>query len=284
MCNRPPVKRQHDYEKTRASWNYATALHNQHKGDQAQRLRQGWDPLFPEELDLLGPLAGRELVHLQCNSGQDSLALARHGANVVGVDFSDEAIAFAQNLARESQISARFECSEVVSWCEKSTARFDLAFSSYGAVGWLPDVQAWARGIANVLKPGASFIYVEFHPVLWSVGEDFALHGDSYFLTDALCEPVGDYVANSGTALGATESTQAAANSIVATSWQHTLGDIVSALAAAGLRLEVLREYPYANGCRVHKGLVAGEGRRWHWPSTVAAIPLMFGLRCTKSP
>lgn len=270
---------QHDYDSTRLSWNRATANHNAHKGDQAVFLRNGGDVLFPDELELLGSLEGRSLVHLQCNAGQDSLCLARRGANVTGVDLSDEAITFARNLSNASGIAAAFEHAEVVEWMASTKARFDLAFSSYGAAGWLPDLAAWAQGIARILKPGGQFVYVEFHPIRWSIGDDLKLSGDDYFASGAFHEPVGDYVASSGTSLGGQDNAIPASNDIPATSWQHTLAEIVDALMQAGFVLETLREYPYANGCRIHDALVAAPGRRWVWPQSVARTPLMFGLR-----
>lgn len=276
------MSREDDHERTRASWNVATRNHNRHKGDQARALREGRDPVFPEELELLGELAGRSVVHLQCNAGQDSLGLARRGARVHGVDLSDEAIAFARGLSAGSGIEASFERAEVVGWMHSTAERFDLAFSSYGAVGWLPELAPWARGIARVLRPGGAFVYVEFHPLVWSVGKSFGLDGDSYFLAGALEEPVGDYVAASGAGLGGTEGATPGENSIAAPSWQHGLGAVVDALAGAGLRIERLVEYPYSNGCRVHPGLVPAEGRRWVWPPGVAPIPLMFGLRARR--
>jgi len=268
----------HDYEQTRRSWNLATRNHNAHKGDQAARLRAGEELLFPEELELLGSLAGRRLVHLQCNAGQDSLCLARRGARVTGVDFSDEAIAFARALSLESGIPADFEQAEVVSFMHTTRARFELAFSSYGAVGWLPDLGAWASGVRRILEPGARFVYVEFHPLCWSIAPDLTLRGDDYFATEPFHDPVRDYVADSGSSLGAAGPVAAGENSIPATSYQYGLGQIVEALLRAGLLLETLREYPYANGCKTHAGLVAAEGRRWVWPDGIARTPLMFAL------
>lgn len=267
-------------ENTRRSWNVATRNHNAHKGDQAARLRAGHDVLFEEELALLGPLAGRRLVHLQCNSGQDSLCLARRGADVTGVDFSDEAIAVARSLSEASGIPARFEQAEVVQWLHGTDARFELAFSSYGAVGWLPDLRAWAEGVARVLEPGGRLVYVEFHPLVWSIGPEFRIDRDDYFARAPFIEPVGDYVAGSGAALAAIDDdATAGTNDIPATSWQWTLADILEACVAAGLQLEHVHEYPHANGCRVHPGLVAEPGtRRWCWPPGVARVPLMFGL------
>jgi len=77
------------HEANRLSWNAATVAHNSHKGDQAAFFRAGGSTLYPEEIDLLGDIAGLDLLHLQCNSGQDSLSLARLGANVTGVKGED---------------------------------------------------------------------------------------------------------------------------------------------------------------------------------------------------
>lgn len=267
---------------TRASWNAATKNHNAHKGDQAAFLRAGGDTLFPEELALLGELSGVDLVHLQCNAGQDSLCLARRGARVTGVDFSDEAIRFARSLSEAAAIPATFVEHEVVSWLETTDQRFDRAFASYGVVGWLPDLERWARGVARVLRPGGRFVYVDFHPVLWSIGDALRLDGDDYFAPTPFVAPVRDYVAASGAALGAVTSGATTPNELPATSWQYGLGRTVTALAAAGLVVEALHEYPFANGCKVHASLVAGEGRRWGWPEGTARLPLTFGLAARK--
>ncbi len=267
---------------TRRSWNLATRNHNSHKGDQAAFFREGGDVLFPEELELLGELEGRDIVHLQCNAGQDTLGLARRGAKVLGVDLADEAIAFARGLSEGSGISARFISAEVVEWLETTDERFDIAFTSYGTTGWLPDLEAWARGVERVLTPGGIFVYMEFHPLIWSLGEDGRLSGDDYFQTTPFRDPVGDYVALSGAGLGAQQAGETIENTIPATSYQHGFGSILNALCGAGLRLEVVREYPYSNGFRRSPSWVAEPGRRYVLPEGQARVPLMFGIRARK--
>ncbi len=162
------------HEANRRSWNAATVAHNSHKGDQARFFREGGSTLFPEEVELLGELAGKRLVHLQCNAGQDTLSLARLGAVATGVDISDEAIEFARRLSAESGIAAEFERADVLEWMEDAAGRgrrFDLAFSSYGALVWLSDLSAWARGVASVLAPGGRVVVIDYHPFALTLDE-----------------------------------------------------------------------------------------------------------------
>jgi SAM-dependent methyltransferase len=278
------VSVKHDFDATRRSWNIGTRNHNAHKGDQAAFLREGGDVLFPEELELLGDLRGRRLVHLQCNSGQDSLCLARRGADVTGVDLSDEAIAFARRLSAESGIAARFVEAELLGWLASTEERFDLAFSSYGAVGWLPDLDAWARGVARVLTPGGRLVYVEFHPLVWSLGDDGRLTGDDYFRRGPYLDPVSDYVFASGEGLGRRVDAPEGKNVEPATSWQWGLGEILTAIAGAGLRIEAVREWPHANGARFARFLEAGADRRFQWPEGRARLPLMMGITAVLPP
>lgn len=274
------------HEANRLSWNAATRAHNSHKRGQAEFLRAGGSTLFPEERALLGALEGKRLVHLQCNAGQDSLSLAALGARVTGVDLSDEALAFAAQLSADSGLAAEFVCADVLDWLAETEQRFEVAFSSYGAVGWLCDLDAWARGICRVLEPGGLFVYVEFHPLVWSLDESFRFAGDPYFSPGRVfTEPVSDYVGRSGALLapsGFEEGDASFTNPHPAHSFQWTLGEQLTALASAGLVLERLEEYPFANGCRLLPSLVEREGRRLYPPEGVALPPLMFGLRARR--
>ena len=226
-------------DSTRQSWNIATRNHNAHKGDQAAFFRAGGETLFPEEIELLGDLRGAHLLHVQCNAGQDTLSLARRGAVATGVDISDAAIDFARDLSNETGIAARFIESEIVTWLHATEERFDIAFASYGVLGWNEDLHTWAAGVHRVLAPGGRLVILEFHPVAWSVGKSGALDGDDYFATAPFTEPVGDYVAQSGAGLLAVTDGPTEENRTPAYSWQHGLGATVDALARASLRIDV---------------------------------------------
>src|SRR5215216_1244078 len=141
-------------EQNRLSWNAVVGAHDSHRGDLSRFISEGGNTLFQEERDLLGELEGRSLVHLQCNSGGDSISLAKLGATVTGVDISDEAVRSARELAQKTGVQATFERADVYDWLEESSRegrRFDVAFASYGVICWLPDIVTWAAGIAAIL-------------------------------------------------------------------------------------------------------------------------------------
>jgi SAM-dependent methyltransferase len=278
------------HEVNRRAWNEATRAHNSHKVDQARFFRQGGSTLYPEELALLGDVAGRRLLHLQCNAGQDTLSLARLGAQVTGVDISDEAIAFAQRLSEESGIPGRFERADVYDWLEAARERgeqFELAFSSYGAIIWLSDLAAWARGIAALLAPGGRFVLVEFHPFIAMLDEQgeqvVSDYGGGRLLS--FDEGIGDYVAWAGPLLapsGYQEGVVGFRNPHPGHEFNWGIGEVVTALLEAGLQLESLREYPYANGFPAYEGTVALPGGRFAPAEGRPSVPLMFSLSARK--
>jgi SAM-dependent methyltransferase len=277
------------HQQNRRSWNHATRAHNEHKGDQAAFLRNGGSTLFPEELELLGDLRGKRLVHLQCNSGQDSLSLAARGAQVTGVDISDEAIEFARTLSSGSGIAATFDRADVYDWLTTATGPFDIVFSSYGALCWLSDLPTWARGIARLLAPGGRLVIMEFHPVLNLFDDDGHITskltvggGGGHIQWD---KGVGDYVAASQGALPAGEyiETKPFANPEACHEWEWSIADVVDAVARGGLRIEHLREWPYSNGCRFFPNMVALDGDRWALAPDAPKVPLMYGLIASRA-
>lgn len=274
------------HEANRLTWNAATAAHNSHKGDQARFLREGGSTLFPEELALVGPVRGQRLLHLQCNAGQDTLSFVHLGAQVTGVDISDEAVASARRLSAGSGLDATFERADVYDWLAAAPAgAFDVAFCSYGALPWLSDLRPWAEGLARVLAPGGRFVVVEFHPFLSCFDEQLRLvypYGKGVHVETA---GVGDYVAQSGAALvpwGYEEGVKDFVNPHPDHTFQWGLGDVVGELLGAGLTLERFEEWPYANGCALLPGMRELAGRRFVLPEGVPSLPLMFGLRAVR--
>jgi SAM-dependent methyltransferase len=275
------------HEQNRRSWNRATPAHNSHKRDQAAFLRAGGSTLYPEELELLGELSGRSLLHLSCNSGQDTLSLARLGARVTGVDISDEAIAFATQLAADTGLHAKFERADVYDWLPKAAQErrnFDRVFMSYGVLNWLSDLNALMRGVARVLAPGGRLVMVEFHPLVGMFEQD-GRAGDVY---SSAGEPlrsdagVEDYVARNGraslTPSGWQEGEEGFVNPEPCSEFAWSLGEIVEAVIASGLQLEHLREWTYANGWQPFDGMKDLGHGRFAATAPLAGMPLMFGL------
>ncbi|HRL22543.1 MAG TPA: methyltransferase domain-containing protein [Alcaligenes sp.] len=276
------------HEANRLSWNAATIAHNSHKGDQAAFFRSGGTTLFPEELDLLGDIAGKELLHLQCNAGQDSLSLAQRGARVTGVDISDEAIDFAKRLSADALIPAQFERADLFTWFEQARQQhrtFDRVFASYGTICWLSDIDTWARGIASVLKPGGQFSFIEFHPFALVFDEEWKPRY-GYFKDGPIIESgVGDYVAQSGDTLAVDTyhtGTENFTNPHPSYEFSWGIGEVVSALVRAGLTLDRLVEYPYMNGWRAFEPMRELDGDRLAPPETMPSLPLMYGIAAHK--
>lgn len=273
------------HEENRLSWNAATVAHNSHKGDQAAFFRNGGNKLHPEEKALLGDIQGLSVAHLQCNSGQDTLSLAQIGAQVVGIDISDTAIGFARQLSKDTGIAATFYRSDIYDWLAetaKSTRRFDIAFCSYGAICWLSNVNIWAQGINAILKPGGRFVTIDYHPVVTLFDEQME-RKYSYFTNGKAStwdEGVGDYVATSSLGL-ADEGVKDFKNPHRVHEFCWGIGEIVSALLAAGLALTSLQEYPYAQDFKPYEHMQRVDNR-WYLPADQPTLPLMFSITAQK--
>lgn len=277
-------------DQNRRSWNAVVGAHDSHRGDLAGFLKAGGSTLFPEELGLLGDLSSKSLAHLQCNSGGDTLSLARLGADVTGVDLSDGAIRSARDLSEKSGVPARFVHADVYDWLAETAnggQRFDAVFASYGVVCWLPDLKTWAGGIAGILAPGGRFVLVDFHPAAevfdedWNPVRDYPAGGEQLLLD----EGVGDYVADSGgglTPAGFSGGVGGFQNPEPAHLFRWGLGEVVSALAGAGLKITALEEYPYANGERHFARMREEPGRRMFPPKNTPALPLTYAIRADK--
>lgn len=276
-------------EQNRRSWNAVVPAHASHQPDLAAFLRTGGTTIFPEERELLGDLHGCTLAHLLCNTGQDTLSLARLGAAVTGVDSSEAAIAIARQLSAESRIAASFERADVYDWLvatAEAGRHFDRVFCSYGVVCWLPDLAAWAAGIAAVLAPGGCFVLVEFHPVSnmfdrhWRLAAPYPAGGALLSL-----HGVDDYVADSCGSLAPAGFVQGVCdfqNPEPCHLFRWGVGEVVTALAQAGLRIESLREYTHINGERPFAAMSELPGRRLVPPAGIPAIPLMYGVAARK--
>jgi SAM-dependent methyltransferase len=168
-------------EINRRSWNNRTDTHLASAFYDVPGFLKGNSSLKDIELHLLGDVTGKSILHLQCHFGQDTLSLSRLGATVTGVDLSDKAIENAERLAKETGLPADFICCDIYDLPNYLDTTFDIVFTSYGTIGWLPDLDKWANIIARYLKPDGRFIFVEFHPVVWMFDNDFEKVAYNYF-------------------------------------------------------------------------------------------------------
>jgi SAM-dependent methyltransferase len=197
----------------------------------------GHDTLLPFEDDLVGPVDGLDLVHLQCHMGMDTLSWARRGAKVTGVDFSAPAIETARDLASRIGVDARFEVADVYDAVEVLGATYDLAYQSLGSIYWHPDMGRWAGILFQLTRPGGRYVLLEGHPFGWILDDDGERVERSYF-----GDREGHRFADEG---GTYADLSAATTNNETIEWSHTLSDVVSALLGAGFVLERFVEHPF---------------------------------------
>jgi len=256
-------------------WNEWTPVHERSEFYDVEGFKAGKSTLKSIELEELGDVSGKSLLHLQCHFGLDTLSWARLGANVTGVDFSDKAITLARSLSKELEIEADFVLSNIYDLPENLKGRFDIVYTSVGVLCWLPDLKQWAEVIARFLKAGGIFYMVEDHPVtsIFDNAEDTneLKIAYSYFHTP---EPVK----------WDTEDSYAFAKDVKvyhsSYEWTHSLGDVLNALISAGLKLEFLHEFPVCAWRRFP--FMEQDGTGW-WRLKDDKIPLTFSLKATRA-
>jgi SAM-dependent methyltransferase len=256
-------------------WDQLTLEHKESEFYDLAGFRQGKDRLRSIELSELGDVAGKTLLHLQCHFGMDTLAWARRGAIVTGVDFSPEAISLAQSLSDELEIPARFVCTDIHDLPDALSGEFDIVFTSYGVLHGLADLGRWGRIIAHFLRPGGIFYIVEDHPFfrVFRAKPDGEFRAErSYFFSKEpqRIEAAGSY---------ATDNKGPTGEYYV---WDHSLGEVINSLINAGLQIDFLHEFPYAARAKF-PFMEQGEDGWWRLPSDRhGTIPFLFSLQARK--
>jgi len=154
-------------------WNDRTEVHYNSDFYEVVSFLKGEDTLNSIELELLGDIKGKTILHLQCHFGMDSISLSRKGGIVTGVDFSSASILKANELRDKLGVNTRFIESDIDSLDKVLNEKFEIVFSSYGVVCWHPDIRKWASVIKQFLKPQGKFVMAEFHPVVSMFSDDF---------------------------------------------------------------------------------------------------------------
>ncbi|MAT90797.1 MAG: SAM-dependent methyltransferase [Flavobacteriaceae bacterium] len=218
----------------RETWNRKVELHAKSDFYDLQGFKRGKTSLKLYEMEALGDVSGKSLLHLQCHFGLDTLSWSRMGAQCTGIDISDKAVDLAKQLSNELDISANFVCCNVLDTSEYITETFDIVYTSYGVIGWIPDLTPWAEMIAARLKPGGYFYMVEFHPIPWMF--DYLKTPPEmtygYQQKEAIYEKYEGTYADEESSIISEEY-----------AWNHGLAEVIGALLKAGLTLERFNEF-----------------------------------------
>ncbi|XXX73642.1 class I SAM-dependent methyltransferase [Sorangium sp. So ce134] len=256
------------FDMNRSAWNARTPVHLGSKFYDMAAFRAGASSLKPIELEQVGDVRGKTLLHLQCHFGQDTLSWARQGARVTGLDLSDEAVRAARALASELSIDARFvEANVYDAPAALGGETFDIVFTSYGVLGWLPDMTRWARTAAACLKPGGVLHLVEFHPLVWTFDDAFEHIAYAY---DGNGEPII-------TEQTGTYADRDAPVKLHEVGFNHGIGTVVTALLEAGLTLERLRELDWSP-YDIFPDMEEGPPGQFRMKKFGRRLPLVFAL------
>jgi len=263
------------FESNQDLWNKLARINYDSEKYKVHEFLNGASSLNTIELEEVGDVKGRSLLHLQCHFGLDTLSWAREGAVVTGVDFSEVAIQLARNLAVETGEEATFIQSNIYNLPEVLNEKFDIVFTSYGVHCWLNDLKRWAELVAHFVKPGGIFYIAEFHPLLWifdwDAKDDFKIVR-GYFHSPTPCkfDVEGSY---------ADDVTKFEAQSDY--EWAHSMADVVNAILTSGLRIEFLHEFA-KTPFKSFSFLKQAEDGYWIYDNPDVQLPLVYSLKAVK--
>ncbi len=260
-----------DYlEINKAAWNEKTDVHIKSKFYNQDAFLSGANSLNSIELDLLGDIKNKRILHLQCHFGQDTISLSRMGAVATGVDLSDNAIKKAKVIATQLGTNTQFVCSDIYELPNNLNEKFDIVFTSYGTIGWLPDLEKWASVISSFLKPKGKFIMVDFHPVVWMFDDNFEKIGYNYFKDKPIIETIEGTYAN--------KESKIVSKTI---SWNHSTSELLNSLLKNDLELNVFNEYDYSPyDC--FKEMEEFEPKKFRIKHLENKIPMVYSIVATK--
>ncbi|RLJ67325.1 methyltransferase family protein [Lacinutrix venerupis] len=258
------------FSTNKATWNDKVKVHAKSDMYAMDDFKKGKSSLMQYEREALGNVHGKTLLHLQCHFGQDTLSWSRLGAKCTGIDLSDEGIKLAQQLNLELELDAKFVCCNVLDTAKHVDGEFDIVFTSYGVIGWLPDLKPWGQMIAQKLKKGGTFYMAEFHPIVWMFDylENKSIMKYGYMQDEVIYEEYEGTYANQNSKMVSKEY-----------GWNHGLSEVINALTEAGLHIEYLNEYnesPYDVLPALEKtssGMFATKDKLY---------PLIFEIKATK--
>ncbi len=264
------MKFEKEFNTNKETWNQKVDLHAKSDFYFLEDFKAGKSSLNGYELDALGDVSGKSLLHLQCHFGQDTLSWSRMGAKCTGVDISDKAIKLAQELNKDLKQDASFVCCNVLDASQHISETFDIVFTSYGTIGWLPDLKPWAQMIGERLKDGGAFYIVDFHPIVWmfdyTTGAPLMKY--AYHEKDAIYEEYSGTYADEKANMVSKEY-----------GWNHSMSEVIQSLIDAGLTIDSFSE-PDASPYDVFPDLVKNDAGMFELKDKL--YPLLFEIKATK--
>ena len=259
------------FEANKKLWNDKTPYHVNSEFYDMNKFKDGAISLMPTEINELGSAEGKSILHLQCHFGQDSISLSRLGANVTAVDFSDEAIKYASKLAEELNDPTKFICTNIYDLPDILDEKFDIVFTSYGTIGWLPDIKQWAAIVSQFLKPGGLFYIIEFHPHIMIYDDEFKFIKYSYFYDD---DPIVDEY-------DGTYADRTAPIKNVAYGWNHPISEVLNSLLEQKLVLQQFNEFPFSHyDCFPNMEKIGDK--KYVFKNFGEKIPYMYSIKAIK--
>jgi SAM-dependent methyltransferase len=258
-------------EINKKTWNNKTEVHVNSEFYDNESFLKGKSTLNEIELQLLGDISGKKILHLQCHFGQDTMSFSRMGAQATGVDLSNKAIEKAKEFNTQLGLDARFICCDLYDLPNHLHEQFDIVFTSYGTIGWLPDLDKWAKVVAQFLKPTGRFVFAEFHPIVWMFDNDFKEVFYNYF---NVCPIIED---ESGTYADRYANIEAKT-----ITWNHPTSEVLNALINNGLEINCFNEYDYSpyNCFNQTEEFEPNKFRIKHLENK---IPMVFSILATKN-
>lgn len=259
------------FEINKKLWNQKVPIHLNTELYDMEAFMAGKTSLDEAALLHLGDVKGKSILHLQCHFGQDSLSLARMGAKVTAVDLSDVAIDKARELNNTLGLNVNFICCNVYDLKEHLDEQFDIVYTSYGTIVWLPDLNKWADIIHHFLAPAGKFVFLDFHPIIDMLNWDTHAFEYDYF------NPIKPYIeTNQGT-----YADKDADVSLTECFWTHSMAEVVQALLDKRLSIKNMSEYDYSP-YDVFGEMVKIDDMKYKFKDMKVAFPYFYVLVCLK--
>ena len=257
-------------ELNRRAWNNQVEPHINSDFYNMKGFLAGETSLNSIELEMLGDIKGKKVLHLQCHFGQDTLSLARMGAEVTGVDLSDVAIDKAKQLNQDLGLAVKFVCCDIYDLPNHLDEKFDIVFTTYGTIGWFPDLDKWASLISKYLKLEGKFVFVDFHPFVWMYDNDFTKFEYSYFKKEAIVETENGSYADRDSDLERTT-----------VGWNHSISEVVNSLLNNGIQISALDEFDFSP-YNCFKNMEEYEPKKYRIKNFEDKLPLVYSIKGVK--